>query len=87
MRQTVVQLTTPDKLLGRASSAHSFSAMGANNFGQIEVGVMSGVIGAGNTMILGGAVSVLVVMAIWQFLPGVRRYEYQESDPNAPPPA
>ncbi len=87
MRQTVVQLTTPDKLLGRASSAHSFSAMGANNFGQIEVGVMSGVIGAGNTMVLGGVISVLVVMAIWQFMPGVRRYEYIESDPNVPPPA
>ena len=84
MRQTVVQLTTPDKLLGRASSAHSFSAMGANNIGQIEVGVMSGVIGAGNTMVLGGLVSVLVVMAIWQFMPGVKQYEYREFDPNAP---
>ncbi len=87
MRQTVVQLTTPDKLLGRASSAHSFSAMAANNVGQIEVGVMSGVIGAGNTMLLGGVISVLVVMAIWQFVPGVRKYEYREADPNAPPPA
>ncbi|NQW18448.1 MAG: MFS transporter [Chloroflexi bacterium] len=85
MRQTVVQLTTPDKLLGRASSAHSFSAMGANNIGQMEVGFMSGVIGAGNTMVLGGVVSILVVMAIWQFMPGLRTYEYTESDPNAPP--
>ena len=58
--------------------------MGANNIGQIEVGVMSGVIGAGNTMVLGGLVSVLVVMAIWQFMPGVKRYEYREFDPNAP---
>ncbi|MQG21566.1 MAG: hypothetical protein FI725_06205 [SAR202 cluster bacterium] len=35
-------------------SAHSFAAMGANHISQIEVGVMSGLIGAGNTLILGG---------------------------------
>ena len=81
MRQTVVQLTTPDRLLGRASSAHSFSAMGANNLGQIEVGVLSGAIGAGNTMVLGGIVSLVVVAAIWRLMPGIRRYRYDPANP------
>jgi ENTS family enterobactin (siderophore) exporter len=81
MRQTIVQLTTPDMLLGRASSAHSFAAMGANHLGQIEVGVMSGLIGAGNTMLLGGVVSLLVVGAIWQLMPGIRRYRYDPANP------
>jgi predicted MFS family arabinose efflux permease len=81
MRQAIVQMTTPDKLIGRASSAHSFAAMGANNLGQTTVGVLSGAIGAGNTMVLGGVVSLLVVGAIWQFMPGVRRYKY---DPDHP---
>jgi MFS family permease len=82
MRQTIVQLTTPDRLLGRASSAHSFSAMGANNLGQIEVGVLSGAIGAGNTMVLGGVVSVVVVAAIWRLMPGIKRYRYDAANPN-----
>lgn len=81
MRQAVVQLTTPDRLLGRASSAHSFAAMGANHLGQIEVGVMSGVIGAGNTMILGGVIALLVVFAVWQFMPGIRKYRYDPEHP------
>ncbi|MBI4340026.1 MAG: MFS transporter [Chloroflexi bacterium] len=81
MRQTIVQLTTPDKLLGRASSAHSFAAMGANNLGQIEVGIMSGAIGAGNTMVLGGVISVLVVAAIWYYMPGIHRYRYDPQNP------
>ena len=76
MRQAIAQLTTPDKLLGRASSAHSFAAMGANSVGQIEVGVMSGAIGAGNTMLLGGVVAVVAVLAIWQLMPGLQRYRY-----------
>jgi predicted MFS family arabinose efflux permease len=81
MRQAIVQMTTPDKLLGRASSAHSFAAMGANNTGQMVVGVLSGVMGAGNTMVLGGTISLLVVAAIWQFVPGVRRYRYDPQNP------
>ncbi len=81
MRQTIVQLTTPDKLLGRASSAHSFAAMGANNLGQVEVGLLSGAIGAGNTMIIGGVISLFVVAAIWQSMPGIRRYRYDPKNP------
>ncbi|MEE8442467.1 MAG: MFS transporter [Dehalococcoidia bacterium] len=81
MRQTVVQLTTPDRLLGRAVSSHSFAAMGANNLGQIEVGVMSGVIGAGNTMMLGGVIAILVVLAVWQFMPSIRTYRYDPEHP------
>ncbi len=81
MRQAVAQLTTPDKLLGRASSAHSFSAMAANNLGQIEVGLLSAAIGAGLTMVVGGAVSVAAVAAIWWLVPGIRRYRYDPDDP------
>ncbi len=55
--------------------------MGANHLGQIEVGVMSGLIGAGNTMILGGVVSVVVVGVIWRFLPGISRYRYDPQNP------
>ena len=76
MRQAIAQLTTPDRLLGRASSAHTFAAMGANNLGQIEVGVLSGAIGAGNTMILGGVAALCAVLAIWRFMPGIARYRY-----------
>lgn len=81
MRQAVIQLTTPDRLLGRASSAHSFSAMGANNIGQVHVGVMSGLIGAGATMILGGVISIVGVLVIWKFIPGIQKYRY---DPDKP---
>ena len=81
MRQAITQLTTPDKLLGRASSAQSLAAMGANNLGQIEVGVLSGAIGAGNTMLLGGMIAVMVVLAVWRYVPGLSRYRY---DPRRP---
>lgn len=81
MRQAIAQLTVPDKLLGRASSAHSFTAMGANSLGQIEVGVMSAAIGAGTTLVVGGAISIVAVITIWWLVPGIRRYRYDHSNP------
>ena len=80
MRQAVVQLTTPERLIGRASSAHSFAAMGANHAGQLEVALMAAAIGAGGAMVVGGFVAVAAVLAVWYFMPGVWRYRY---DPSA----
>ena len=82
MRQAIVQLTTPDRLIGRASSAHSFAAMTANNAGQMEVAFVSAAIGAGATMVLGGFIGIAVVGIIWVAIPGIRRYEYVEISPN-----
>ena len=75
-RQTTVQLTTPDHMRGRAVSFHSFCAMAANNIGTFEVGFMSDRIGAGNTMLLGGTVSVCVVLLVWRLISGLRNYRY-----------
>ena len=80
MRQAIVQLTTPDRLIGRASSAHSFSAIGANHIGQMEVAFLASIIGAGYTMVLGGGVAVAVVGLVFWLIPGVRRYSYSASD-------
>jgi len=77
MRSTIVQLTSPDKLLGRASSIGSFVAMGANNLGQVEVGMLSAAIGAGQTMLLGGVLSVVFVLMVWRFVPSIRKYRYK----------
>ena len=82
MRQAIVQLSTPDRLIGRASSAHSFAAMTANNAGQMEVAFVSAAIGAGATMVLGGFIGIAVVGIIWVAIPGIRRYEYVEAPTN-----
>ena len=75
-RQTTVQLTTPDHMRGRAVSAHSVSAMTANNLGTFEVGILSEQIGADRTMILGGVISLFVVIVVWWLVKGIREYRY-----------
>ena len=64
-RQTIVQMTTPDRMRGRAVAAHSLAAMTANGIGQAEVGFMSEIIGADNTIIFGGIVSIIATLSIW----------------------
>ncbi len=78
VRQAIVQLVTPDKLLGRIASIRTFAANAANNIGQVEVGMLSGAIGAGHTMLIGGALSVVFVALVWRFLPSVRRYRHAD---------
>ncbi|MDP6455501.1 MAG: MFS transporter [SAR202 cluster bacterium] len=75
-RQTIVQLTTPDEVRGRAVSFHEVSAESANNLGTIYVGFMSQQIGPRSTLALGGLISMIVVVATWAFISGVRRFKY-----------
>lgn len=76
MRQTTVQLTTPDYMRGRTLSFTTLSAQTANNVGTIWVGFMSAWIGEGSTMILGGVVSLLATLVIWRTVRGIREYRY-----------
>lgn len=64
VRQTTVMLTTPDHMRGRAFALMILAAQAANNVGTIWVGAWAGAIGAGNTMILAGAISITATIGI-----------------------
>ena len=67
MRKSVVLLTTPDELRGRASSGHSLAANLANSLGQVYVSAMAGAIGPGPTELLGGVLTWLsVALAVYK---------------------
>ncbi len=76
MRQSTVQLTTPDHMRGRTLSFTTLSAQTANNVGTIWVGFMSAWIGEGDTMLLGGVLSLLATLVIWRTVRGIREYRY-----------
>ncbi len=78
VRQAIVQLTSPDHLRGRAVSLHSFAAMTANNVGHFEMGVASELIGARNALIIGGIISLLVVLLIYFSFRGVSIYKLED---------
>lgn len=74
VRQTTVMLTTPDHMRGRAFALMILAAQTANNVGTIWVGAWAGAIGAGNTMVLGGAISIAATLAIWRLWRPIREF-------------
>ncbi|MEX2031264.1 MAG: MFS transporter, partial [Dehalococcoidia bacterium] len=76
VRQTTVQLTTPDHMRGRAFSFMILAAQTANNIGTIWVGFWAAAIGPGNTMIMGGVIAVVATLLVWRVWRPIREYRY-----------
>ena len=69
VRQTTIMLTTPDDMRGRAFALMYLAAQTANNVGTIWVGFWAGAIGASNTMVLGGFISIAAtafIAVLWR---------------------
>lgn len=74
VRQTTVMLTTPDQMRGRAYAIMILAAQTANNIGTIWVGFWAGTIGADNTMLLGGVISITATALIWWWWKPIREF-------------
>lgn len=74
MRQTAVQLATPDALRGRVSAVNMIFIASSNQLGAIESGFVAAAIGPTFAVVSGG-VGCLLVLAwvVWRF-PALRRY-------------
>lgn len=67
VRQTTVQLLTPDELRGRVTSVHQAFSMGAPSLGYVQIGIMASLLGPAEALALGGVLCVLTVglVALW----------------------
>lgn len=64
IRQTLVQLETPDHMRGRVSAVNSLFIGASNQLGEFESGATAAVLGPVGSVVLGGA-GVLLVAALW----------------------
>ncbi|MFM2130283.1 MAG: hypothetical protein RL477_1829 [Pseudomonadota bacterium] len=64
VRQTLVQLATPDSMRGRVGAVSSVFVTTSNEFGDFRAGMAAGFIGAVPAVVLGGA-ATLAVTALW----------------------
>jgi hypothetical protein len=78
VRQTLVQIVTPDAMRGRVG-ATSFLFIGASNeLGEFESGVVARLLGPVNAAIFGG-VGAMVVTGVWAVLfPQLRKADRLE---------
>lgn len=72
IRETIMQLWTPDRVRGRVNAVNSVFIGASNELGEFRAGVMAAWIGAQAAVVFGGAATVAVA-AIWsRIFPGLR---------------
>ncbi len=76
VRGTILQLTTPDEMRGRVSSVNSMFINSSNELGMMESGLASRVFGLIPSVIMGGCITILVVLVTWFKAPTLRKLEY-----------
>ena len=71
IRQTLVQLETPDAMRGRVSAVNSVFIGASNQLGEFESGVTAAWLGPVGSVVLGGVGTVLVAVAWWRLFPSL----------------
>jgi MFS family permease len=75
VRQTVIQLATPDGMRGRVSSVNLLFVGASNELGDFESGLVAAWIGVVPAVVVGG-VGTIAVVAIWsRAFPELRRLD------------
>lgn len=73
IRNTLVQLRTPDEMRGRVSSINGVAISASNELGEMQSGLAAAVLGATGAVVFGG-VGAIIVTAIWaRIFPELRR--------------
>jgi hypothetical protein len=75
MRQTLVQLETPDSMRGRVSAVNMVFIGASNEVGQFESGLTAQWFGTVPAVVLGGAGTLAVVLIWAKLFPALRQVD------------
>jgi MFS family permease len=78
IRQTILQLKTPDHMRGRVSAVNSIFVGSSNELGAFESGLTAKLMGAVSAVVFGGSMTLLVVIYTGIKLPGFRTLDLQK---------
>ncbi len=73
IRSTLVQLNTPDPMRGRVSAISGLAISASNELGEMESGLVAGLLGATTAVVLGGLGAVLVTIVWARLFPEIGR--------------
>ena len=76
IRGTIMQLKTPDSMRGRVMSVNSMFINSSNELGQFESGLTAKLMGVVPSVVFGGCMTLMVVVATWVKAPTLRKMEY-----------
>lgn len=73
IRQTLIQIDTPDELRGRVTSVNTISAGGSTQLGDFRAGVMAGMVGTPAAVAIGGLITLAATIAWSRRFPELRK--------------
>ena len=85
VRLSLVQLRTPDEMLGRVSAVNSLFIGTSNQLGEFESGVTAGWWGAQPAVLVGGVATIAVALLWMRFFPELRRTRSLEREEELAP--
>jgi MFS family permease len=71
VRQTLVQMDTPDEMRGRVGAVNSMFIGASNQLGEFESGATAAWFGPVGSVVLGGCATLLVVAGWWKMFPSL----------------
>jgi MFS family permease len=88
LRNSIVQLVTPDPLRGRVSSMYSLVVTSGPRFGDAEAAGVAAIAGPQFSVVSGGVLCLVGLLAVVRLFPQLLDYEHgAEAHPTAPPTA
>lgn len=75
IRGTILQMFTPDEMRGRVASVNSIFIGSSNELGSFESGLAARLMGLIPSVVFGGGMTVLIVLATSAFAPKLRKME------------
>ncbi len=78
IRQTILQLKTPDHMRGRVAAVNSIFVGSSNELGAFESGLTAKLMGTATAVVFGGSMTLLVVIYTGIKLPGFRTLDLQK---------
>jgi predicted MFS family arabinose efflux permease len=76
VRQTIVQIKTPDAMRGRVAAVNSMFINSSNELGMFESGFMAKLMRVIPSVVFGGCMTLAVVITTWFRAPALRKMEY-----------
>jgi len=83
IRQTLVQLETPDAMRGRVSAVNSIFIGASNQLGEFESGATAALLGPVGSVVAGGVGTVLVALAWFRLFPSLAQRDRLVRPPSA----
>jgi len=77
IRQTILQLYTPDNMRGRVSSVNSMFVGSSNELGAFESGFTAKLMGTVTAVVFGGTMTLITVLMTAFFSPSIRQLDFR----------